>query len=507
MQQSSSSQRSGPLFAFRDGVLTTSIQNGGVILLEDFDLPPQSVTERCNSLFEPDPDFYLAEDISREKVVNGKKVDARKIDVPPSFQVFATANLRPGGSINISPATRSRFTIVYAPAYVLEELNVVLVRTLMTRLGEATGESASHWERNATTIVQSLTKLHECVEHGPSSISSKLHLVGIVSMLKVCTFIASQFEYRHSEIGAGIDHWGLLEHLTLSGVRFLILDGFGVDMITVATDWLKACGTVTWSADGVALVFGTAFVGAGVETGNPEERWPEIFADPVGVPALGLAWTNVGSVIPDKGSELTNQPLMEALERGTTQFTRAELDGFNVRGFDADSFIKAGTYYYKPTSLEQIVLLAKRPRNAQDDQHVVSVYGGVVVKAQSEILRKRFGMRDVQPGDAINWTPALTMHATKSVVKNIARSKSKPRFQPPLRTRHPRLAKRLTSLALVSQFSLHSQRNRLCSYRGHLASGRRPLWRQRQQLLARESFVSISPPVRLRSNSSGPSCL
>ena len=59
-QSADSSMRSGPVFAFRDGVLTSSIQNGGVILLEDFDLPQQSVTERCNSLFEPDPEFYLA---------------------------------------------------------------------------------------------------------------------------------------------------------------------------------------------------------------------------------------------------------------------------------------------------------------------------------------------------------------------------------------------------------------------------------------------------------------
>ena len=416
-------------------MLTTSIQNGGVVLLEDFDLPPQSVTERCNSLFEPDPEFYLAEDISREKTVAGKKVDARKIDVPPSFQVFATANLRPSGTINISQATRSRFTLVYAPAYLSEELNVVLVRTLMTRLGQATAKPAASWEHNAATIVESLIKLYECVEHGPSSISSKLHLVGIVSLLKVCTFIASQLEYRLSETDYTAGLISLLEHLTLSGVRFLILDGFGADMKAVAIDWLKACGTVTWTFPGcVGAAFGTVLAGTGANLSNPEERWPEIFADPVGVPALGLEWTYGGVGVPANGSEVTSQLLKEALEGGATQFTRNELDGFNLRGLNTNSFIKAADGHYKPTASQQIVLLARR--DSHDDQHVVSVYGGIVVKSQSETLRCKFREEDVQPGQAINWTPALTMHATKSVVKNIARSKSMLRCRTPSQISH-----------------------------------------------------------------------
>ena len=58
------------------------LKRGGVAVLEDFDLPSQAVTERLNSLFEPAPEFFLTEDISRAE---------KQVAVPSSCQVFATA--------------------------------------------------------------------------------------------------------------------------------------------------------------------------------------------------------------------------------------------------------------------------------------------------------------------------------------------------------------------------------------------------------------------------------
>jgi len=101
--------RANPLFLFRDGPATKAVKKGGIILLEDFDLPNQAVTERLNSLLEPDPTFSVTEDITLQNA---------SVPVATTFQLFATVHrVSDVQRLNLSPATRSRFTEIAVSAY------------------------------------------------------------------------------------------------------------------------------------------------------------------------------------------------------------------------------------------------------------------------------------------------------------------------------------------------------------------------------------------------------
>lgn len=69
-----------PLFIFRDGPVTRAAKAGSLLLLEDFDGPSQAVTERLNSLLEPEPSFAASEDITLGP-------GGADVVLPPSFQV------------------------------------------------------------------------------------------------------------------------------------------------------------------------------------------------------------------------------------------------------------------------------------------------------------------------------------------------------------------------------------------------------------------------------------
>jgi midasin (ATPase involved in ribosome maturation) len=77
---SSSLRVSDPLFIFRDGPVTRAAKQGSLLLLEDFDAPSQAVTERLNSLLEPEPSFAVSEDITLGS-------GGADVLLPASFQV------------------------------------------------------------------------------------------------------------------------------------------------------------------------------------------------------------------------------------------------------------------------------------------------------------------------------------------------------------------------------------------------------------------------------------
>ena len=77
---SPATKTSDPLFIFRDGPVTRAAKQGQLLLLEDFDSPSQAVTERLNSLLEPEPSFLVAEDITVGAAGSG-------VELPPGFQV------------------------------------------------------------------------------------------------------------------------------------------------------------------------------------------------------------------------------------------------------------------------------------------------------------------------------------------------------------------------------------------------------------------------------------
>ena len=72
-------------FLFKDGSITECVKQGKPILLEDFNLPSQAMTERLNSLLEPDRSFTLTEDITGNFGDKG----ISEIEISENFQVFA----------------------------------------------------------------------------------------------------------------------------------------------------------------------------------------------------------------------------------------------------------------------------------------------------------------------------------------------------------------------------------------------------------------------------------
>ena len=93
---------SRPIFDFRDGPVTIASKQSRPLFLEDYDLPSQAVTERLNSLLEPEPHLCIQEDL----MSNGQD---NTIELQEGFQVIATIHQkRAGQRIKVSPATLSR---------------------------------------------------------------------------------------------------------------------------------------------------------------------------------------------------------------------------------------------------------------------------------------------------------------------------------------------------------------------------------------------------------------
>jgi hypothetical protein len=159
-----SSPKGDPIFLFRDGPITRAVRLGLPILLEvfwrgtralvcsvvnavcraqDYNLPNQAVIERLNSLLEINPTFTLTEDFTANSddvpaadQSGDRKVasDKNKIHIPVGFQVYATVNADSVARANISPATKSRFTVLFSSGYRPEELRGVFSRTVRSQL-------------------------------------------------------------------------------------------------------------------------------------------------------------------------------------------------------------------------------------------------------------------------------------------------------------------------------------------------------------------------------------
>ena len=56
------------IFEWHDGILVESMQQGGLLLIDEISLANDSVLERLNSVFEADRTLVLSEKSSREAV-------------------------------------------------------------------------------------------------------------------------------------------------------------------------------------------------------------------------------------------------------------------------------------------------------------------------------------------------------------------------------------------------------------------------------------------------------
>lgn len=97
------------IFEWHDGILVESMEQGGLLLIDEISLANDSVLERLNSVFEQDRTLVLSEKSSTEAV----SVLAR-----PGFNMVATMN--PSGDFGkkeLSPALRNRMTEIWVESY------------------------------------------------------------------------------------------------------------------------------------------------------------------------------------------------------------------------------------------------------------------------------------------------------------------------------------------------------------------------------------------------------
>jgi midasin (ATPase involved in ribosome maturation) len=107
------------------------------VLLENLDKPDQSVTERLNGSLEVEvgPDMAVHRVLCVSEAVDGTAdggapggasssaaTAAGAIVLQPGFAVFATVHATESEALALSPATRSRFTEIWCPAYDKEDM-------------------------------------------------------------------------------------------------------------------------------------------------------------------------------------------------------------------------------------------------------------------------------------------------------------------------------------------------------------------------------------------------
>lgn len=279
---------SDPLFVFREGPLTRTVIASKVLFLEDFNLPNQAVTERLNSLLEPERSFTLTEDISRSD--GGDGVGGQDIPVLPGFQVFATVHRsKPSARINISPATRSRFTEIAVQGYSTDELRAVLGVVIADRLG-LEPDSGGNKE-----IVEDLIWLQQ-EQPAASGVIHKSCTIDITHLLKICDFVADA-ESQQASTGDEKDQSTQMRKNVLVGARFLALDNLDS---TTAIKLVKR-----WSE--------YRHIGAS------DELLKSLFLDPAGdVLSSPLEWTESGNIQCTYGHVVAcAQHGGEAFERGS----------------------------------------------------------------------------------------------------------------------------------------------------------------------------------------------
>ncbi len=110
-------------FLFQDGVVTRAAKQGRWLLFEHLNEPKKSVTERLNAMLEVEVDSTMC---ARRSMTVPEGFDGTAsgcdasgaIVLPESFAVFATVHSASEADVvDLSAATRSRFTEVWVPAY------------------------------------------------------------------------------------------------------------------------------------------------------------------------------------------------------------------------------------------------------------------------------------------------------------------------------------------------------------------------------------------------------
>ena len=192
-----------PIFLFRDGPFVKAITMKHVFVVEDYDLCPQSVTERLNSALEIDPTFSIPEDILS---CEGKTT---KLDIPSEgYSFIATVHLESSTKKpRLSDATKSRITQIYVPVYTFEDV-LSIVREKLT-LG-----LSSEDQKYIGDLTDMICRVHEEVTEGPFEQSSR----DVRRVLRWTNFIVNHPENVN------------VKERCMLGARFFYLSGYSLDM-------------------------------------------------------------------------------------------------------------------------------------------------------------------------------------------------------------------------------------------------------------------------------------
>jgi MoxR-like ATPase len=206
-----------PAFVFQDGPVTRAAKMGVPVFFEDFDAPSAAVTERLNSMLETNPSLSISEDITVSKSGLSTEPtledDDTTIWLLPTFQVFATLHLSQGQSLSsdvLSPATKSRFTIVHCGPYSREELQSIAQGSMKSNLPESEHpliDDALRYIFEFRKELLSLVEFPTDIHHLFRVIEFICNHSSVDSDLKKRTILALRFFYadeldesKHSEI-------------------------------------------------------------------------------------------------------------------------------------------------------------------------------------------------------------------------------------------------------------------------------------------------------------------
>eukprot|EP00899_Mesostigma_viride_P017506 jgi/Mesvir1/25757/Mv01936-RA.1 len=300
--------RDKPLFLFRDGPITQAAKAGTAVLLEDLNLPSQAVVERLNPLLEPNPEFNITEDITCSANHGGKVL------ITPGFQVIATCHrLGEFERLQLSPATRSRFTEIAVPGYSKEELQSILKSTLDKRLPpEGRRQSAA-----ASEMVDHLFRLWDELRTTSPNQAPGGSAVTMRSLFHLADFLAS----------TGGEFANARPRALLVASRFFLLDHLPREQAReIASKWW---GQVPWAShDGASPAKQVQDIfGAPVLPSETQSNWSSILRIREADRRVQLAYTGVstcykpGVRLPSLG-ELVRQVSMSATATVVTNMAR-----------------------------------------------------------------------------------------------------------------------------------------------------------------------------------------
>ncbi|CAF1367770.1 unnamed protein product, partial [Rotaria sordida] len=195
--------RTKPIFLFKDGPVTRAAKYGGILFLEDLNLPSQAAIERLNSMFESIPTFTLTEDITCNSEHQHEKIGQLNIQILSNLQIFASIHQEEEHQLaKVSPSTRSRFTVIRISSYNTDELKSL----------------------SKTELIQGGIDIDQ-VDLVVETMFSLLQEIEKITVTKINIHVL----FRWLDFITNHQNSLLLEHRIILGARFFLFDSLSID--------------------------------------------------------------------------------------------------------------------------------------------------------------------------------------------------------------------------------------------------------------------------------------